>query len=38
MLVSIRIGFNFTGLVSIFGNPIIAPFIKEQNPLMNWIK
>lgn len=38
IVVSIRMGFEFTGLISVFGNPIFAPFLTGDIPLIDLIK
>jgi hypothetical protein len=38
ILFKIRIGFEFMGFLTFFGNPIIAVFIKEQTSLIVFVK
>jgi hypothetical protein len=38
IIVDIRKGFDFTGLLTIFGNPFIAPFFGTGAPLISFIK
>jgi hypothetical protein len=38
IIVSVRRGFDYTGISSILGNPLIAPFINNDIPLINLIK
>jgi hypothetical protein len=38
IIVDIRKGLDFTGLLTIFGNPLIAPFFGNGVPLMSFIK
>lgn len=38
IIVSFRRGASFTGLTTIIGNPITAPFIKNDTPLIDLIK
>jgi hypothetical protein len=38
IIVSIRVGFDYLGIVTIIGNPFIAPFIEYDMPLIDLIK
>lgn len=38
ILFQIRMGFMFSGILTYFGNPLIAPFINDQVPLIEMIK
>jgi len=38
IIFTIRMGFDFIGLLTIIGNPIIALFIEDLIPLINFIK
>jgi len=35
---SLRIGFNYMGILTFFGNPILSVFVNDQTPLINFIK
>jgi len=38
LVVEIRIGFETTSLLTILGNPLIAPFLSNEFPLINFFK
>ncbi|HEX8041745.1 MAG TPA: hypothetical protein VF490_21505 [Chryseosolibacter sp.] len=38
IIVEIRIGFDTTGVITLIGNPIVAPFMDNQVPLISLIK
>lgn len=38
IIFKIRVGFDFIGILAIVGNPLIAPFIDSQTPLIDFVK
>lgn len=38
ILVRIRIGFDFVGALLLFGNPLVALFVDNQTPLIEFVK
>jgi len=38
LVVEIRVGFETTGLLTVLGNPIIAPFLPNEFPLIDFFK
>ncbi len=38
VLFNIRIGFDYIGILHLLGNPLIALFVEQQSPLIDYIK
>lgn len=38
ILYNIRMGFDFIGILTFLGNPLMALFSPEQSPLIEWVK
>jgi hypothetical protein len=38
IIVSLRIGFDYAGFLTLVGNPFVAPFIRDNVPLIDYIK
>ena len=38
IIFKLRLGMDFIGILTLFGNPLIAPFLKIQIPLIDFIK